>query len=210
MTAVRRNAKWLVRECRERADLERILRFRYIEYVERKGLFQDSADHQKRHLTDPIDSFATNFLAEADGAVVGSIRMNGFDRLVQTFCITEFDMTAVSSDIFAKGCIITRAMVHRDWRNTPVFADLALAVAKRLRDDGLRWMLIDTATSRRAGEEERFVSLYHSMGFKIWRQDAHVPGIGPGVVMLFDLDQALSDPKSLAQLYLGEQAGGRS
>ncbi|MCP4304525.1 MAG: hypothetical protein GY788_06535 [bacterium] len=107
-----------------------------------------------------------------------------------------------------KGCYIAHAIVHPAWRTSPLFIDLALAVAKRARDDGRRWMFIGTATARKAGEEEQFISAYGSVGFKVWRQDAAVPGIGKGTAMLLDLDEAMADPKSLVGLYLGAEAAG--
>jgi|GEM_PF-2156765 len=198
--------RWDVRECRTRAELERLFRFRYNEYVEKKGLFQDIADHENRQLTDPVDAFGINFLAEAGGETIGSIRMNDFKQFVQTFCITEFGVEEISADMLTRGCIVTRAMVHLDWRRKPVFVDLALSAARRLRDNGLRWMVVDTATSRKAGEEDRFISLYRSMGFEVWRRDAAVPGIGTGAVLVFDLEKAMANPKSLARLYLSEPA----
>ena len=69
-------------------------------------------------------------------------------------------------------CICTRARVHPEWRGNPMLVDLGLTAAKRMRDIGQRWMFLDTATSRKAGEEERFLSLYRSMGSAIRQQDA--------------------------------------
>ena len=194
--------RWSVRECRTRAELERLFRFRYVEYVEKKGLFRDMADHENRQLTDPVDAFGVNFLAEADGEIIGSLRMNDFKRFVQTFCITEFGIAQINADMFGRGCVVTRAMVHPDWRRKPVFVDLALFAARRMRDDGLRWMFVDTATSRKAHDEGRFISLYRSMGFEVWCQNAAVPGIGLGSVLVFDLEKAMANPRSLARLYL--------
>lgn len=202
MTAADKKPKWIVRECGSRSDLERLYRFRYEEYVAGKGLFRDAADHENRWLTDPVDLFATNFLADADGEVIGSIRLNGLDRFVQTFVITEYKALDVSPEALDRGCVVTRAMVHPSWRSTPVFADLALNAARKMRDDGMRWMFIDTSPPRAAGEEPKFISLYSAFGFKIWRRDAAVPGIGPGTVMLLDLDEAMRDPRTMAHAYL--------
>ncbi len=195
---------WKVRECCTPGDRERLCRFRYAEYVNKKGLFRDTADHDANLLSDAVDEFGINFLAESAGEVIGSIRLNSFRDFVQTFCLKEFRILDVDPNVLNEGCIVTRAIVHLDWRKSPVFPDLSLAAAKRMRDDGLRWMFVDTATSRKAGEEDRFLSLYRSMGFRVWLDSADVPGIGPGAVMVFDLHAAMQDPRSLARLYLSQ------
>jgi len=199
------NADWSIRECRTPSELEALFRFRYAEYVEQKGLFKSVADHESRQLKDTIDTFATNFAAfTRNNEIIGSIRFNGFDKFVQTFCLTEFKILDVSPMVLERGGVVTRAMVHSDWRSKPVFSELVLAAARYINLKKVRWVFIDTATSRAADDEKRFLSLYASMGFKVWRDDVLVPGIGFGAAMLLDLEAAKYNPKSLARMYLGD------
>jgi len=195
-------AKWQVLECRDHTDLERLYRFRYAEYVEKMGLFQKIADHKNQRLTDPSDTFGVNFLAESAGEVIGSIRMNDFKQFVHTFCVAEIDIREIDPDIFKKGCLLARAMVAADWRSTPVFADLALTVAKRMRHENLRWLLVFSPSWHEFGEEDRYISMYQSMGFKIWRHYEDPNGHGSGKLMLLDLEEEMANPKTLACAYL--------
>lgn len=201
------NTDWSVRECSEPWELEALFRFRYAEYVEKKGLFEDVADHKNRFLKDTIDTFATNFAAfNRNNEVIGSIRFNGFDRFVQNFCITEFRILDVSPLTMERGGVVTRAMVREDWRSKPVFSELVLAAARSMNEKRIRWVFIDTAASRAADDEQRFLSLYASMGFKVWRDDVLVPGAGFGAAMLLDMEAAKENRKSLARMYLCSEA----
>lgn len=53
-----------------------IYRLRYELYVEEQGLFRDKADHGRRWLTDADDRAGRLLLAEVDGKVVGTTRIN--------------------------------------------------------------------------------------------------------------------------------------
>ncbi len=198
---------WVVRECECAADHERLFRFRYREYVEKKGHFLDSADHVNKRLEDPVDSFCTNFIAEADGEIIGSIRLNRFDKFLQAFCITEYEIQKISPEIFTLGCTVARAIVRPDWQSRRVFVALVLAAARYFRDNKMRWMLVSTSTARQAGDEARFISFYRSLGFTIWRKDAVVPEIGAGNVLLLDLKLAMADSTGPARRYLGKDNG---
>ncbi len=200
---------WTVRECESASDHDQLFRFRYEEYVHKKGHFNAHADHKNRRLADPIDSFCTNFIAESNGDIIGSIRLNRFDRFVQTFCLTEYEIHKISPDIFERGCTVARAIVQTHWRTKPVFTALVLAAAKYFHKNDLRWMLVNTCTARQANDEARFISLYQSLGFSIWRKNAVVPGIGAGTVLLLDLEAALANPKGLVSLYLRTETGKR-
>ena len=64
-------------------DRNAAYRLRYELYVEEQGLFEDVADHDRRHLSDEMDEHADITIGIADGEVVGTGRSvrGGGDRI---------------------------------------------------------------------------------------------------------------------------------
>ncbi|MBW8640075.1 hypothetical protein K1W69_22970 [Hoeflea sp. WL0058] len=83
-----------------------------------------------------------------------------------------------------------------------MFGKLVLATARYMKNSRVRRVFIDTATSRGAKDEQRFLSLYSSMDFRVWRDDVLVPGIGFGGALLLDLEAVKANPESLEGMYL--------
>lgn len=63
-------------------EIAACVRQRFEIYTEEMNLYQDSADHAERSLSDPFDSWARFFCAEVDGVVVAGVRHHwGFDGM---------------------------------------------------------------------------------------------------------------------------------
>lgn len=105
-------------------DRAAIYRLRYELYVEDQQLFQNEADHERRRLTDEYDPYSQLLLAEAEGKVVGTLRLTTsapvpfFDELRETYELSRLRGVLEDADMF----VATRLLLRPEYRGT----DLAL------------------------------------------------------------------------------------
>ncbi|MGH7289635.1 MAG: cyclic nucleotide-binding domain-containing protein, partial [Myxococcota bacterium] len=65
-----------IRQAATDAERDAIFRLRYEIYVVDQRLFVEQADHERKLLSDVDDPGARLFYAEADGVVVGTMRLS--------------------------------------------------------------------------------------------------------------------------------------
>lgn len=107
-----------IRQAESAEDLERLFEFRYRIYVEEMARLQRYADHERRRIEEPLDATGTNFVALAEGEVVGCIRWNGghntdFGEYAELYAMH------LAGPFFPQHCSIsTKLMVAPDYRKT--------------------------------------------------------------------------------------------
>jgi hypothetical protein len=188
---------WVVLECREPDDFVRLNRFRYTQTVGRQGIPLSTAGHKNRFMVDPSDAFGINIVAESDGAVIAAVRLNRSCRFVSTG-----SGSVDRGDGRTWDCLIAPSLVHPDWLQTSVFGDLAVVAADRIGERAVRELAIDVP----AGEKERCLAVYASMGFKVRRRDTEASPAGCQSAVRIHLENVALDPDEVENPFQGEDA----
>jgi hypothetical protein len=104
-----------------------VFRLRYDVYVKEMGRTQRYADHSRSQVEEPMDT-AGHVVAAFAGAgdVVGTVRSNLL-RLTSSTGLYEdlYDFAALQPAVREYTSITTKLIVHRDFRNTSLAAQLA-------------------------------------------------------------------------------------
>ena len=117
----------------QEGELNRLGRFRYEIYVEEMQRIQLYADHDHRVIIDPLDEGATNFIAEQNGSIVGTVRVN-FPRDTSVGDYESFYAIPDDSYMREATSITTRLMVSPRLRG----GSLPLRLALTAYEFGLR------------------------------------------------------------------------
>lgn len=112
-------------------DKAHAYRLRYDLYVAEQGLFQDTADHERRWLREETDAHAFIWLAvENDtGEIIGTSRLHrgdahGFDRETRE----SFDLEAFTDIVEEPDMgVVSRMLVRPAYRGTPLVSELSVA-----------------------------------------------------------------------------------
>ena len=137
-------SKYEIRIARDDAEREAAFNLRYALYVEAQGLFADVADHERRVLVDAIDEHAMIFVAEHEGEIVGTLRVQWCDKGLdpqdrELFDIDGFTDLVDESEI----AIGSRQLVHPDHRGSPLSMLLQIAMIEELVARGTELLLAD-------------------------------------------------------------------
>ncbi|MTH99049.1 hypothetical protein [Roseibium sp. RKSG952] len=194
-------APWSVRAANEPGLIRELQAFRYKHYVLQHGMFDETADHDNGLLGDIHDQTGYNYAAISDGKVVGSIRMNDFCKTVPTVCLMHFDILEYPGDVLVKGALVSRAIVEPAFRKTAMFTTLTLTMMRAALERRVEIVFIDTAVARRTGHEDAFLAMYKAFGFKIWRPNRFVPGIGEGAILAIDIHEEMGRKNSMINGY---------
>jgi hypothetical protein len=123
------------------SDEERlaVYRFRYSIYFEELKIVESCTDHERKLITDPLDTPQAMVLAAWDGdRVVGTLRTNrvcdgGLENYLKYYRLTESP-----SDFLSQTSVSTRTMVAAALRRTPLTARLACETFKWMLSHGIR------------------------------------------------------------------------
>lgn len=207
LNEVEDHSKWSIELINDDYQIYDMQRFRYEQLVEQHGIYRNTADHKRRLLTDIDDHTGLNYAALVDGMIIGSLRISDFNKVVPTFCITNFDILEFSPDVLERGGHVTRAIIDPRFRTSSVFVHMTVAMLMDAMDRGIDIVFINTAIGRLTGREEHHLSFYTAQGFKIWRKDRMVPGLGAGHILVNNLKETMTKKTSLLGWFMAERNG---
>jgi len=152
-----------------RDDSERVAayRLRYDLYVVEQGLFGDTADHQRRILTDASDEHAYTIIALCAGNVVGTARCvhGGGGRFTnedsETFDLQFFSDVVDESEI----SICSRLLVHPEHRTGGLPERMVAHLFAELVERGIEILLADC--------EPHLVNKWSRLGFRAYGMCEH-------------------------------------
>lgn len=124
-------------------DRERIFGFRYQVYVEEMRRPQKHADPLRRRIEEPYDATAHLFLAEVDGGIAGTARMNFVRDSDLGYYGELLGFDAIPSAELSRSSVTTKLMVGPEHRSGTLATRLALAVFAHGRSNGIRHDYID-------------------------------------------------------------------
>ncbi len=144
-------------------ELLAIQRLRYDVYVQEKGWFKETADHDQRRLVDPEDATGWHFFARDAGVIVGALRMtwggDGFTHHQVAMYGLEGLLAEVPAELMAIG---ERVILRPEFRGTPVAGELMVSLEACQAEHGVRIVF--------GGCEPHLLNLYISMGQRPYSQ----------------------------------------
>ncbi len=119
-------------------EREAVYRFRYPIYVEEKGFYQGTADHDGRRLVDPEDDRSWIVYAENDGEVVASTRVTWGGAELSGRQIEQYGMAPFLAELPAE-CVAVgeRVMIAPQWRGTDLLEQLGSAINPLMDEHGV-------------------------------------------------------------------------
>ena len=168
----------------DEATREEIQRLRYEVYYEECRHETDGLDHARRLLRDEGDEDATLAYVRKEGRVVGTVRIDfGADGNVPAEFREWFALDRFADFPEATLSFVTRIMVDREWRSSPVLGLLIRACYELGRRRGVRFAF--------CGSSSHLVWLYEAMGFQRYKENIVVPGFAtqiPYVLVTEDVE----------------------
>ena len=140
-------------------ERDRIFRFRYDVYVEEMGKKPSVADHRNRVICDELDDGAHLFYAEADGELVGTLRLNlrGHGTFPD-FWEKVYGIETFAVDFAGRISMTSRMMVAKEWRGSLVSGALLSAVYNANRGLGSKFDFCNCAPS--------LLEFYEQIGYR--------------------------------------------
>ncbi|TGN17322.1 GNAT family N-acetyltransferase [Leptospira idonii] len=160
-------------------DKEKIFQLRYDIYVQEMNRKQSFADHSKARIHEPYDDTGYLFLAEDEGTVVGTVRIN-FRRHGVLECEELYDMEQFRPFYPDKVSMSTKLMVKREYRSSAAASMLCMKIYEHARDNGILIDFIDT--------NPHLVRLYSQVGYRLYKKNIDHPDYGNVIPMAFLLD----------------------
>lgn len=165
-------------------ERQRIFRFRYEVYVDEMGKKPSVTNHEARTIQDELDDGAILLYAEADGELVGTVRLNvmrqkPFPETWQRL----YHIPAFAADYGDQMSMTSRMMVAKQWRGSAVSAALVVAVYHAGRNAGSLFDFCNCAPS--------LIEFYEQIGFRRFApgfEDADNGYRIPLVMLVRDLD----------------------
>jgi predicted GNAT family N-acyltransferase/CRP-like cAMP-binding protein len=167
-----------IKLARTAAEREAVFRLRYDVYVVELNMFAPVADHVSRRLSDEHDRRAELFIAYADDAPVGTLRLtfgaNGpfSSDFLDTYGMDAF-LPAVPPDAMV---VFTRFVVRESFRGTSVPFELIVASASLARERGIELVFCDC--------QPDLINLYRALGFRPYRRTFNDPHMALMVPMI--------------------------
>jgi predicted GNAT family N-acyltransferase len=158
-------------------ERERVYRFWYDTYVTEMRRPVKDPDHERRILTDELESHSTILAAHAEGAIVGTVRLN-FPSRGSTSYYEELYQLDPSESHRAGAAIVTKYMVEARYRSTALPYELACAALVECVDQAIETAYMDC--------NEHLLSYFTTLGFVEHITAVH-PEFGPVRVMKYDL-----------------------
>jgi GNAT superfamily N-acetyltransferase len=170
----------IVRVAANAAEREAAFRIRYEVYVEEMGWSTEHANHDGRFLEQPLDRTGEIWIAELDGEIVGTLRIN-----VGSGCDLGFyhDIYSIDSLPERRGAvgIFSNFVIRRSHRNLSIAMQLVRAAFAMVVRAEVRFALLDC--------EPKMARLYAWMGFEVHIPDFNHPHYGPGICMKMDVNK---------------------
>jgi hypothetical protein len=174
-------------------EREAVCRQRYTVYTEEMHLYQASADHARRVLTDRYDATARLLYARVGNEIVGSLRLHlGRDGEIPDAFKTVYDLPQFAAAVpYADISVCTRFMVSAKHRNTSVAFRLIQANYEFHLQQNLQLGFVACAP--------HLVNMYLALGFRTYAKNYNDPDVGfviPMVYVIRDLNHLtrLSSP----------------
>ena len=161
---------------------EAIYALRYAIYVEEMGKSPPAADHQRRWIRDALDATAQLYaLHDAEGALVGSLRVNRFSDLEDPEALLAPLPIAPLLERFPLEAIshTSRLMLRPAWRGG---AALGLLFNRGYGDAAAAGVRVDLCHAKPG-----LVELYEQLGYRRFCPGLDLPGVGYQVPMLLAL-----------------------
>jgi len=150
-------------------ELIEVYKFRYNIYVEQLQRKQKYANHVLKTIEEPLDSTAYNIGAWKNGKLVGVVRLNtkkkgAFDYYSDLYQINLF------GDFINNSSIVTKLIVEKSYRKTPLAILLALACYRIACKDNIEINFIDCNTY--------LVKYFLMLGYRYYIPDIEHPDFG--------------------------------
>lgn len=191
-----------VGEAKSPSEKEALYRFRYRIYVEEQRWRPVHADHERKLLMEPIDAYARNFFAAADGRVVGSLRIN-LRREGPLEFESLYDLEKFAPYFPDHVSMSTKFAIAPERRGGAVLRRL-LEIPYRLgRELDVQFNFLDC--------HPHLINLYEYLGYRRYRTNINHPEAGymtPMVLVLQDLAHLERVGSPLAELARSYENGG--
>lgn len=167
-------------------EREAVYRQRYAVYIDELHLCESVADHNRKILTDAYDATGRLLYARIGDDIVGSMRVHlGSDGAFPEPFEVQYDLQRFAATVsYAQMSVITRLMITKAYRHSPVSFGLMHAVAEfGLRLPTLQLCFLSCAP--------HLINLYLRLGFRTYTRSSSDPEFGffvPMVLVVRDLN----------------------
>jgi len=175
-----------VKVARTDGDRAAIYRLRYEVYVDEMRRPQPAADHENRKLVEPLDETATLIGCFRGDEALATCRVN-FSETSEFENRELYDFDQFERVHSGRVAFLSKLMIHKEWRATPLFALLARAIHAVLLDRKMEVAILDC--------NDHLVSTFENLGFVSYKGRVDHPLYGsvtPMVLMVQDQQQARS------------------
>lgn len=148
---------WFATDATEKTKAYRL---RYELFVKEQHLFLDEADHENQWLTDEYDASGHILLAELDGEVVGSLRINlGKDAPFSASYRETYDTDRFRDVLSEKDMMIaTRFLIRKDYRGSMLSFQMLWHMFEFAANQEVALILVNC--------EPHLINRYNKLGFR--------------------------------------------
>ncbi|MFT5115093.1 MAG: hypothetical protein ACI8P9_004437 [Parasphingorhabdus sp.] len=148
--------------CSTESEIQEAQRLRYEIYVEEMGRYRHIADHEKRLLVEPEDSFSRHYLCLVDGKLSGTMRHTwGGDSGLSDRQIGQYTLRESLPFCDDRDMVIgERFMVRPEYRGTRLLFDMFSAFLKFANEHRIQLIIGDC--------EPHLLNLYLGLGFQTY------------------------------------------
>ncbi len=167
-----------IRFAETQQERDAIYRLRYQIYIQEMGYQFPSADHEHCMLTDGTSQRGRLLYAEADGEVVGTLRLQwGADAPFPPEEKFVYDLERFAPVVNPDQMIIlTRFMTRADYRNSSVAMDLMKTMFAFCLDHGIQLCFLDC--------RPHHINLYQSLGYRPYHRSYNDPVAGLAIPLV--------------------------
>lgn len=176
-------AKPVIRLTDSDEDRQKVYAFRYGVYVEEMGKRLGYADHDKRLLYDELDENADLFMAEIEGNVIATARLNQAAHTdFGEYWRDVYKLDAWQDIPLAQISMSSRLMVDAEWRGSSVVGSLLLELFRHSREQGIRFNFLNCAPS--------LLEFYEQLGYRRYTDGFEDTDVGYRVPLVSMIDDA--------------------
>ena len=172
----------LIKEAESSDELEDVYKFRYLIYVKEMNRVQHYANHEKEIIVDPLDDGKCHDLVAYDSQqnIIGIVRLNFSRDSNLGFYEDFYQMQCVGDEHPNHTAIITRLMIHPDWRKTTNLAfQLSIACFELGLKHEIKYAFMDC--------NDHLVNFFTSLGWREYIGKVEHSEYGLVTPMRFDL-----------------------
>lgn len=159
-------------------DFSRLRRFWYDIYVKEMGRHVDAADHDKRELDDKRAHVAYVIVAERGAEIVGTLICTPSTTGALGSYESFYNMQAIGMAHPMSTAIITKLMVSKEFRTTPLSLRMSCELYRCAVPEGIYHPIIDC--------NDHLVPLFTRIGFKQWLKPRFHPDYGRVHILKLD------------------------